>query len=727
MVVFKWVGCMKYTFKSKLVPLRQEFNIQLDHINEVSNVQLPTETLTSQALLDELPQPIWVKSKQNQYYYNQAICQYLGKNLNQHEIIFWQNFIHPEDFEHFIVLWQQALLTQHDFAKECRIKHAQKGYRFCLISVQHHPKNLNNFAWMVTVNDIHEHYLKQLQLTQQIIAQSQMLDASLDGITMLTADGRVSDMNRSACLALGVSINAKKIGLSWLNLLPESMRNSGQNAFNHAIKGENSHFDGMMVIAGQPAQYWEHTLSPVLDDAGLIQSILCVSRDISPQKMAEKKLKQVIELDELTGLYNRRAFNKIFKKTIQNARQQQQSVGFLLIDLDYFKHINDTLGHIAGDYLLQILGQRLSGCFKSGVVVARLGGDEFAIIVPNLTDESELLQIAKTARLQLDIPICYAGQYINGGMSTGCAIYPRDAQNSSTLLQCADVALNDLKISGRGGIRMFKSTMFKAIEVATKQLALARAIIQNDKIVPFYQPKVRLADAKVIGFEALLRWYDKEGCIQLPSHIFSSFQDYELATRISEIMQLKVFQDMTQWLDSGMQLLPISINAAPVEFLRDNYAETLLNRLAQFNIPYEMVEIEITEQSLSERGSDYVIRALKLLKKAGIHISLDDFGTGHSSLTRLRNYPVDCLKIDRNFIENMHDDPSAMAIVKAISQIGASISLNILVEGIEHLEQLDALKACDCHIGQGFYFHRPMAFDHITALLQPVDAPDAGS
>lgn len=727
MVVFKWVGCMKYTFKSKLVPLRQEFNIQLDHINEVSNVQLPTETLMSQALLDELPQPIWVKSKQNQYYYNQAICQYLGKNLNQHEIIFWQNFIHPEDFEHFIVLWQQALLTQHDFAKECRIKHAQKGYRFCLISVQHHPKNLNNFAWMVTVNDIHEHYLKQLELAHQVTVKSQMLDASLDGITMLTADGRVSDMNRSACLALGVSINAKKIGMSWLNLLPESMRNSGQNAFNHAIKGENSHFDGMMVIAGQPAQYWEHTLSPVLDDAGLIQSILCVSRDISPQKMAEKKLKQVIELDELTGLYNRRAFNKIFKKTIQNARQQQQSVGFLLIDLDYFKHINDTLGHIAGDYLLQILGQRLSGCFKSGVVVARLGGDEFAIIVPNLTDESELLQIAKTARLQLDIPICYAGQYINGGMSTGCAIYPRDAQNSSTLLQCADVALNDLKISGRGGIRMFKSTMFKAIEVATKQLALARAIIQNDKIVPFYQPKVRLADAKVIGFEALLRWYDKEGCIQLPSHIFSSFQDYELATRISEIMQLKVFQDMTQWLDSGMQLLPISINAAPVEFLRDNYAETLLNRLAQFNIPYEMVEIEITEQSLSERGSDYVIRALKLLKKAGIHISLDDFGTGHSSLTRLRNYPVDCLKIDRNFIENMHDDPSAMAIVKAISQIGASISLNILVEGIEHLEQLDALKACDCHIGQGFYFHRPMAFDHITALLQPVDAPDSGS
>ncbi|WP_228146845.1 EAL domain-containing protein [Acinetobacter sp. ANC 4470] len=713
---------MKYTFKNKLAPLRQEFIIQLDHINEASNAQLHTENLMSQTLLDQLPQLIWVKNKQNQYYYNQAICQYMGKNLNHHDINFWQKFVHPEDFEHFIVLWQQSLLTQQDFEKECRIKHAQKGYRFCLICVQHHSKNLNNFAWMVTVTDIHEHHLKQLELTQQVTTQTQMLDASIDCIEVLTADGLISHMNHSAYLTLGISVNEKKLGMPWLNLLPKSMQNSGQHALNRAIKGENAHFDGIHVISGQPPQYWEHTLTPILDEDGLTQSILCVSRDISSQAVAEKKLKQVIELDELTGLYNRRTFNKIFKKTIQNARQQQQSVGFLLIDLDYFKHINDTLGHIAGDYLLQILGQRLSDCVKSGVVVARLGGDEFAIIVPNLTDESELLQIAKTARLQLDIPICYAGQYINGGMSTGCAIYPRDAQNSSTLLQCADVALNDLKISGRGGIRMFKNTMFKAIETTTKQLALARAIIQNDKIVPFYQPKVRLTDAKVVGFEALLRWYDTDDHIQLPSHIFSSFQDYELATRISEIMQLKVFQDMTQWLDSGMQLLPISINAAPVEFLRDNYAETLLNRLAQFNIPYEMVEIEITEQSLSERGSDYVIRALNLLKKAGIHISLDDFGTGHSSLTRLKNYPVDCLKIDRKFIENIHDDPSAIAIIKAISQIGASISLNILVEGIEHLEQLDTLKACDCHIGQGFYFYHPMAFDHITALLQPIDA-----
>ena len=710
---------MKYIFKNKPVPLTQNFKIKPDHTTQANHAQLNTENLILQNVLDQLPQLIWVKNRQNKHYYNQALCDYIGINLNLHDVDDCKKFIHPEDFEHFSILWHQALPTQQTFEKECRIKHHEKGYRVCLIAVQY-PQNLDDTEWMMTATDIHDHYLKQFELNQQVHAQSKMLDASMDCIKLLTPDGRVSHMNRSGCLALGVPLSEKKFGMPWLNLLPDNIQNSGQQALTHVAKGKNARFDGMSVIAGQRPQYWDNILTPVQNEDGSIQSILCVSRDISQQKIAEKSLQQFIEIDELTGLYNRRAFNKIFKKTIQNARHQNQSIGFLLIDLDYFKHINDTLGHIAGDHLLQILGQRFSDCFKDEIVVARLGGDEFAIIVHHLNDEAELFEIAKTARQQLDIPICYAGQYINGGMSVGCAIYPRDAQNSSNLLRCADVALNDLKISGRGGIQMFKRAMFQTIELTTKQLSLARAIIHNDKIIPFYQPKVSLKSGTVTGFEALLRWYDTEDQIQLPSHIFSAFQDYELATRISEIMQLKVFNDMTQWRESGLELLPISINAAPVEFLRDNYAETLLNRLAQFNIPHEMVEIEITEQSLSERGSDYVIRALTLLKQAGIRISLDDFGTGHSSLTRLRNYPVDCLKIDRNFIENIHDDPSSLAIVKAISQIGASISLEILVEGIEHLEQVDALKACDCHTGQGFYFYRPMPSTNAIQLLQPL-------
>lgn len=431
----------------------------------------------------------------------------------------------------------------------------------------------------------------------------------------------------------------------------------------------------------------------------------------------EERLHYILEIDELTGLFNRNAYNKNFKVIIDQAETLQQNVGLLLIDLDYFKHVNDTFGHIAGDHLLKILGHRFKDCFPQKVVVARLGGDEFSIIIPNLENEAELLRIAAIASQQLDSHISYANQPLNGGMSIGCSIYPRDAKNTSNLLKCADIALNDLKNSGRGGIQVFNTAMSDALEETTKQLALARHIIKTDRIVPFYQPKVRLSDGKVIGFEALLRWRNEEEQLMAPAFIMAAFQDYELATRISEAMQLKIFKDMQEWADNGLEILPISINAAPVEFLRDNYAETFLNRLSDFAIPFDKLELEITEQSLAEHGSDYVIRALNLLKESGIQISLDDFGTGHSSLTRLREYPVDCIKIDRNFVEHLHNDPSAVAIVKAITQIGSSICLDILVEGIENTEQLDTLKECDCRMGQGFYFYKPMPGYEAEKLL----------
>jgi len=199
---------------------------------------------------------------------------------------------------------------------------------------------------------------------------------------------------------------------------------------------------------------------------------------------------------------------------------------------------------------------------------------------------------------------------------------------------------------------MFNQAMFEALEITTRQLTLARSILKSDRIAPFYQPKVLLSSAQVIGFEALLRWHDQNGRLQLPSNIYAAFHDYELASGISEVMQAKIFQDIRQWMAAGLEVLPISINAAPVEFLRDDYAEKLLQRIQQYGIPHHTVELEITEQSLSERGANYVRRALNLLKQSGIQISLDDFGTGHSSLTRLKDYPVDCIKIDRNFVDD---------------------------------------------------------------------------
>ena len=682
-----------------------------------------SELIQLQKLIDALPQPLWVSSKTHLHYFNAAMTDYLGVNLNEPGNISWQSFIHTEDLQLFSKLWHAALDQHQNFETQCRIKRSDTHYRMCTLAVKFHHAPEHLLQWAVSLTDVHDYFEIQQQLSQIVSTQENMLDASADCIHIISPEGQIRHSNQCCGLIAETETvaQAQESSLSWLNRLAPEARKSGQRALKQAALGLNSRFSSKTQSKDQPIQYWDHLLTPILDQHNITQSILCVSRNISQQKIAETRLKEAIKRDELTGLYNRSTFYKTFKQVLLKAQQQQTKAGLLLIDLDYFRHINDTLGHIAGDHLLHVLGQRFQACFGPNTIVARLGGDEFAVLVKNLESEEQLLATAQLAYSQLDQPINYIGDSISSAMSIGCAIYPRDALNTSNLLKCADIALNDLKNSGRGGIRMFNQDMCGSLENMTKQLTLARKIILADQIIPYYQPKVRLSYGVVIGFEALLRWQDQDQQVQLPSEIFGAFQDYELASRISETMQLKVFADMSRWQAQGLDLLPISINAAPVEFLRDDYAEKMLARLSNFDIPAHKVELEITEQSLSEHGANYVIRALNLLKQAGIQISLDDFGTGHSSLTRLQDYPVDCIKIDRNFVERMNSDPSALAIVKAITQIGSSIALDVLVEGIENTEQLDTLIHCDCQIGQGFYFYRPMAGASAQALLQPAN------
>ena len=607
----------------------------------------PSNTVAIQQFIDDLPHPLWVMSKDQQQYFNTAMIEYLGINLNDSHHLDWHHFIHSDDLQAVLDQWHIALSQQQNIDIQCRIQQPEGNYRICRLKIKYCPQPEHLLQWSISLTDLQDYIELQQQLAQSIPHQHNMLDGP----------------------------------------------------------------------AGKTGQIY-HSDHQILRIDPLPQNDRCTPDKIGPQTLAELQLNSVSKRDELTGLYNRNTFYRTFKQVLSQAKHQNKKLGLLLIDLDYFRHINDTLGHLAGDHLLHILGQRFQNCFAANTLVARLGGDEFAVLVQDLKSEEQLIATAQLAYQQLKQPVGYLGHSMRSAMSIGCAIYPRDALSSSNLLKSADIALNDLKNSGRGGIRMFNQEMSTSLNQITQQLTLARKIIHADQIVPYYQPKVRLSDGAVIGFEALLRWQDRHQQIQLPSDIFGAFQDYELASRISETMQLKVFADMSRWQAQGLELLPISINAAPVEFLRDNYAEKLLARLARFDIPTDKVELEITEQSLSESGAHYVVRALNLLKQAGIHISLDDFGTGHSSLTRLQEYPVDCIKIDRNFVERMNTDPSALAIVKAITQIGSSISLDILVEGIENTEQLDTLMGCDCQIGQGFYFYRPMSGESAQLLLR---------
>ncbi len=398
----------------------------------------------------------------------------------------------------------------------------------------------------------------------------------------------------------------------------------------------------------------------------------------------------------------------------------------MLLDLDHFKHINDTLGHSAGDHLLKVLSKRLANCLDEHAYIARLGGDEFAVVVENVENNQKIETVSKKLLKQLEAPITYTGKLLNGGMSIGGAIYPDDAKDGSGLLKCADTALNDLKERGRGGVRMFGADMLETAQRKAKQLHTARYMIRSNQVEAFYQPKVKLDDCSIIGFEALLRWRDVEGEVYFPSTVAEAFNDFELATKISEIMHDRIFTDMSHWMNLDLKVVPISINASPVEFMRDNYAETLLKRLTNYAIPAHLIEIEITEHVLADRGYEYVVRALKKLKHAGVRIALDDFGTGHSSMSHIRDYPVDSLKIDYNFVNRMHEEDSIKAIVEGIAKLGPILSLDIVAEGIETTQQLDSLIAIGCKFGQGFLFSQAINADQVQKMLgkQILVSPD---
>lgn len=668
------------------------------------------------AVLDAMPQLVWLTDVEGSADYgNSAWQEFTGSTVTTGG---WLQWLHPQDCDGARQLWEQSLSCGSAFQGEYRLRHHSGEYRWHLMEARFQRQaDHSRGLWFLTGYDIHARVQAQQELAASALMQKNMLDVSVDCIKLLRTDGTLIHMNKSGCEALGVDPQSG-FGQRWLPLLPPEVREKGKKALQQAIRGKNARFAGMSVLPGMAPMHWDNILTPLIGSDGRVSSILCVSRDITLQRQAEIQLREVGEHDALTGLPNRRAFNTRLKQLIRSSRDGKAIVGLMLLDLDHFKHINDTLGHTAGDHLLRVLSRRLKQCLPDNGMVARLGGDEFAIVLGPLNSQQDLQEVAHTVLSQINAPITYSGRLINGGMSIGCALFPQDARDASLLMKCADTALNDLKSGGRGGIRMFNNAMLLAAQAAAQQLECARQILRLDRVTPYFQPKVNMAENRVVGFEALLRWQDEQGQLQLPATVGAAFSDYELASRIGEVMRTKVLEQLCLWREQGLPMLPVSLNASPVEFMRDDYAERLLAHLERLNLPTRLIEVEVTEHMLGERGSDYVKRALSLLKHQGVRIALDDFGTGQSSLAHLRDYPVDCVKIDKDFVQRIEHEPTIRAIIQAVGHLGPSLHLDLVAEGVETEAQRHMLQNCGYQIGQGFLFGEAMSAEQVKSCLR---------
>lgn len=549
-----------------------------------------------------------------------------------------------------------------------------------------------------------------------------ILETSTDSIVLFDSEGRFEFVNSAGLRALELPPLEQIRGQLWADFWTGETSKAIGEALRGASQGETVRLHGAGPTAKGTQRWWDAVTLPMLDEAGAVTGVLSVSRDVTGERERSEELKWASEHDALTHLPNRRSFQARLQAATIRAMQAGEQVGLLLVDLDHFKHVNDSLGHSAGDDLLCVVGERLRSAVREGDFVARMGGDEFAILLERASSEEALLSVGRHVQERLRSPIRTGGRSVRAGASIGGALFPSNAATADDLYKYADTALYELKQNGRGGTRLFDEYMLAQAEKTVSQLNLARDALTEKTVVPLYQPKVDIFSGQTVGLEALLRWRHPRRGLQLPATLEEAFSDYELAAKIGDLMQHKVARDIRQWIESGLEFGRVSINAAPAEFLRDDYAERLLAILDRSEVPASRIEVEVTEHAFLGRGPEYVARALDKLKRAGATVSLDDFGTGCSSLAHLRDFPVDVVKVDKSFVQQMNDDPEIAAIVAAVIDLANSLSISVVAEGVETPAQRDLLRVMGCRIAQGHLFSAAMEAEEIGVLMRSIRA-----
>jgi len=448
---------------------------------------------------------------------------------------------------------------------------------------------------------------------------------------------------------------------------------------------------------------------------------VAIAQDISERKRTEDQIRRQASVDALTGLPNRTVFFDHLTMAIASSSRYGKSFAVLFVDLDRFKDVNDSLGHMVGDELLKKVGKRLKTSIRGMDTVARFGGDEFTIILPELNRGHDAAIFAEKILERLSRPFTIEDQELFIGASIGITVYPNDASDEITLLRNADMAMYRAKEEGRNNYRFFSPEMsVKATSRMQMEIDLRRALAEDELFIA-YQPIVGVSSGEVIGMEALLRWDHPQHGLIMPDEFIPLAEETGLIGPLGEWVLGTACKQASEWIAEGLPALKLSVNISSQQLKYGLSSETITRQLAESKLPPACLTIEITE-SLFMGDSPEAMALLAAIREIGISVSIDDFGTGFSSLSYLKSIPADFVKIDRSFITNLTEDPRDQALVKAIVSLAHAMGFQVVVEGVETLEQLEFMKPLNGGYIQGFYYSRPLPVAEFRQFLKDFKA-----
>lgn len=577
-------------------------------------------------------------------------------------------------------------------------------------------------AYVIGVRDITERKNAELRLRQS----AAVFENTREGLMVTDAEKRILRVNPAFTEITGYT-EAEALGKK-----PELLRSGKHDSAFYAAMWESinssGHWQGEIWNRRKNGEIYPELMSidVIKDESGTVCNYVSIFADIAKLKRTQSELEFLAHHDPLTRLPNRLLLLSRLQHAMEMARRNGRHLALLMLDLDRFKDVNDSFGHVAGDELLQLVAAKLTSHMRGIDTICRLGGDEFTVLLEDLADPDDAARIASEIIRELSEPCrLSSGVEVRIGASVGISIFPGQEATPELMLQQADSALYQAKEEGRGRFFYFTDELTRAArERIDLEVRLRRAITQGELRV-FYQPQVDIASGRIVGAEALVRWQDPtEGLIQ-PARFIHVAEMCGLIGDIDNWVLRETCQQGQRWIAAGLPLLTLAVNLSPYQFLQGDINNTVARILRETGFPADNLELELTESALLKR-EDEATQILNQLRTLGVRLAIDDFGTGYSSLAYLKSFPLDILKIDKRFIDDVPLHRDDMEIVSAIIAMAKSLSLKVLAEGVENKNQFDFLKERGCDMYQGYLTSQPVPAAEFEGLLKRLRATSTG-